>query len=190
MNQITFKEINEEPMAKLRVIQNEGILAVYLNGNQLYILESNDKINRRYSAVQLYLTHGINQREIAQVWGVTIRSVNAWIAAYRKLGLEGLKDKKQGRPQLLNHRMRVRIMFLRQNRHTISEIARIVKVSPRSVTMVVSQSKLEQTQFSAMQESVAEVEEPAELKQSSKQVDALNRSTERMAAYAANTSRC
>ena len=62
MNQITFKEINEEPMVKLRVIQNEGILAVYLNGNQLYILESNDKINRRYSAVQLYLTHGINQR--------------------------------------------------------------------------------------------------------------------------------
>ena len=79
-------------MAKLRVIQNEGILAVYLNGNQLYILESNDKINRRYSAVQLYLTHGINQREIAQVWGVTIRSVNSVdcsLSQIRTRGVEG-----------------------------------------------------------------------------------------------------
>ena len=79
MSQIIFEEISEDVILELSVLESEGIRAVYLNGNQLYVLEPEDKTNNRYVAVQLYLTHGIDQLKIAQAWAVTIRSINAWV---------------------------------------------------------------------------------------------------------------
>ena len=128
MSQIIFEEIKQALIPELSVIQSEGVRAVYLNGNQLYVLEPEDKTNSRYVAVQLYLTHGIDQLKIAKAWGATIRSINAWVAAYRELGLNGLKDQKQSRPQKLNDRTRTRIIKLREANHKIPEIARIVKL--------------------------------------------------------------
>ena len=79
MSQIIFEEINQVNSPEFSVIQSEGIRAVYLNGNQLYVLESEDKTNDRYVAVQLYLTHGVDQLKIAKAWKVNIRTINAWV---------------------------------------------------------------------------------------------------------------
>ena len=84
MSQIIFEEINPVDSPEFSVIESEGIRAVFLNGNQLYVLEPEDKTNNRYVAVQLYLTHGVDQLKIARVWKVTIRTINAWVALYRE----------------------------------------------------------------------------------------------------------
>ena len=188
MSQIIFEEISEDAILELSVLQSEGVRAVYLNGNQLYILEPGDKTNNRYVAVQLYLTHGIDQLKIAQAWGVTIRSINAWVAAYREFGLDGLKDQKLGRPQKLNDRTRARIFQLREANYKIPEIAQKVKLSVRSVKRVLEEKTAEQTEFYDVHETAAhqaEAEELEELDQptESNQVDPLNRSGDRMAAY-------
>ena len=187
MSQIIFEEINQAAITELCVLQSEGIRAVYLNGNQLYVLEPEDKTNNRYVAVQLYLTHGIDQLKIAKAWGVTLRSINAWVAAYREFGLNGLKDLKQGRAQKLNNRTRARIFQLREANHKIPEIAQKVKLSVRSVKRVLDQGEVEQTEFYDLHETAAEAEaeELEELDQptESNEVDPLNRSGDRMAAY-------
>ena len=187
MSQIIFEEISEDAIAELSVLQSQGVRAVYLNGNQLYILEPEDKTNNRYVAVQLYLTHGIDQLKIAQAWAVTIRSINAWVAAYREFGIQGLKDQKLGRPQKLNDRIRARIFQLREANHKIPEIAQKVKLSVRSVKRVLDQSDGEQTELYDLHETAAEAEaeELEELDQptDSNKVDPLDRSGDRMAAY-------
>jgi transposase len=187
MSQIIFEEIKQADIPELSVIQSEGILAVYLNGNQLYVLEPEDKTNNRYVAVQLYLTHGIDQLKIAKAWKVTIRTINAWVAAYREFGLQGLKNDKQGRPQKLNKRTRSRIIKLRESNYKIPEIAQKVKLSTRSVKRVLDHSEVEQTEFHDFQESAAqaEAEELEELEQSTENntVDPLNRCADRIAAY-------
>ncbi len=188
MSQIIFEEISQAAITELSVLQSEGIQAVYLNGNQLYVLEPEDKTNDRYVAVQLYLTHAVDQLKIAKAWGVTLRSINAWIAAYREFGLQGLKDQKQGRPQKLNARTRTRIFQLREANYKIPEIAQKVKLSVRSVKRVLDQKEVEQATFYDLQENAAdaEAEELEELEQKTAQgneVDPLNRSGDRMAAY-------
>ena len=187
MSQIIFEEINQVDIPEFSVIESEGIRAVYLNGNQLYVLEPEDKTNNRYVAVQLYLTHGVDQLKIAKAWKVTIRTINAWVALYRELGLDGLKDHKQGRPQKLNTRTRTRIIKLREANYKIPQIAQKVKLSVRSVKRVLDHNEVEQTEFYQLQESAAEAE-AEELEELDKltagnPVDPLNRSSDRMAAY-------
>ena len=134
------------------------------------------------------MTHGIEQLKIAQAWAVTIRSINAWVAAYREFGIEGLKDQKLGRPQKLNDRTRTRIFQLREANHKIPEIAQKVKLSARSVKRVLQEKTAEQTEFCDLQEAAtdAEAQELAQLEPPNEdsQVDPLNRSGDRMAAYA------
>ena len=188
MSQIIFEEINQVNSPEFSVIQSEGIRAVYLNGNQLYVLESEDKTNDRYVAVQLYLTHGVDQLKIAKAWKVNIRTINAWVALYRESGLDGLKDDKQGRPQKLNTRRRNRIIQLREANYKIPQIAQKVKLSVRSVKRVLDQSDVEQTEFYDLRESAAQAEdqelEELETSTAENPVDPLNRSSDRMAAYA------
>lgn len=158
MSQIIFEEISQATTPELSIIQSEGIRMVYLNGNQLYVIEPEDKTNDRYVAVQLYLTHGIDQLKIAKAWGVTLRSINAWVAAFRELGMDGLKGRKQGRPRKLDDKARARIIKLRDDNHKIPEIARIVKLSSRSVKRVLDLGATEQAEFFESQEAAAEAE--------------------------------
>ena len=104
------------------------------------------------------MTHGIEQLKIAQAWAVTIRSINAWVAAYREFGIEGLKDQKLGRPQKLNDRTRTRIFQLREANHKIPEIAQKVKLSARSVKRVLQEKTAEQTEFCDLQEAATDAE--------------------------------
>ena len=44
MSQIIFEEINQVDIPEFSVIESEGIRAVYIKGNQLYVLEHENKI--------------------------------------------------------------------------------------------------------------------------------------------------
>ena len=188
MSQIIFEDIDQATTPELSVIQSEGTRVVYLNGNQLYVIEPEDKTNCRYVAVQLYLTHGIDQLKIAKAWGMTLRSINGWVAAFRELGMDGLKGRRSGRPKKLNDKVRTQIIKLREENHKIPEIARIVKLSTRSVKRVLELDETEQEEFSGVRETAAETEaEELEVldkdSEEDSQVDPLNRSGDRMAAY-------
>ena len=189
MSQIFFEEISQASTPELSVIQSEGFRAVYLNGNQLYVIEPDDKTNYRYVAVQLYLTHGIDQLKIAKAWGVTLRSINAWVAAFRERGMDGLKGRKQGRPKKLDDKARTRIIKLREENRKIPEIARIVKLSTRSVKRVLEPDETEQAEFFDIPEAAAEaeaqeLEELDKASEESQRANPLNRSGDRRAAYA------
>lgn len=148
---------------QLSVITSAGVRLVLLNGQPAFHIELSDPTHDRYVAVQLYLSHRISQKEIAATWQVTIRTINQWVAAFRKGGVEGLVQKIQGRPESLTPAVCARIQQLRSQRFTIKEIARLTKVSPRSVNSALaqgaqSQPELPENQTSSLDEEAAELQ--------------------------------
>ena len=147
---------------QLSVITSAGVRLVLLNGQPAFHIELSDPTHDRYVAVQLHLSHCISQKEIAAAWQVTIRTINLWVAAFRKGGVEGLVQKIQGRPESLTPTLCARIQQLRGQRFTIKEIARITKVSPRSVNSALAQGTQPQLELPEIQTSSLD-EEAAEL---------------------------
>lgn len=53
----------------------------------------------RVAAVSAYRSSGLTQRAFAQVWGVSIKSLSAWLGRVARHGDSGLKSRKPGRPK-------------------------------------------------------------------------------------------
>lgn len=173
---------------ELDVIENKGARVILLNGTQVYVLEPGDKTHLRYVAVQLYLTHGVSQRKIADTFGFTIRTVNDWVAKYRKNGVNALQKDGRGRPEKINKDTLSRIRELRGQGYKITEIARVVKLSVRSITRALNDEKYDQLILPECENNTTgiEAQELEELDPAAEQapIDPLNRGAERMAAYA------
>lgn len=148
---------------QLTVITSAGVRLVLLDGQPAFHIELSDPTHDRYVAVQLYLSHRISQKEIAAAWQVTIRTINQWVAAFRKGGVEGLVQKIQGRPEALTPTVCARIQQLRNQRFSIKEIAQLTKVSPRSVNSALAQGAQPQPELPELHTSSLD-EEAAELK--------------------------
>jgi hypothetical protein len=148
---------------QLTVITSAGVRLVLLDGQPAFHIELSDLTHDRYVAVQLYLSHRISQKEIAAAWQVTIRTINQWVASFRKGGVADLVQKIQGRPEALTPAVCSRIQQLRSQRFSIREIAQLTKVSPRSVNSALAQGAQPQPELPELQTSSLD-EEAAELK--------------------------
>jgi transposase len=73
-------------------------MVMHMNFNDTRKLSPKAQEALRIRAVQAVLD-GKTQKEVAQVFGVTARSVNTWVKIYRARGFEGLKTGRQGRPK-------------------------------------------------------------------------------------------
>jgi len=173
----------------LDAMESDGIRAVFVDGIQVYTIDVTDKLHLRQVAVQLYLTHGISQTEIASRWGVTRRIVNKWVASFREHGLDGLKDKGLGRPFKTDEELRRKILKLRTEKLKLPEIARRVKVSPRTVSRVLNAARREQDALPGFNENSQKVEarknaEKVVSRSSKTEADPLDRGADRAAAVA------
>jgi len=187
MNRI-LDDVTPQPTCEIKTLNSEGVRNVYLFGQLVYTVETADITNDRYIAVQLYLTHGVKQRAIADAWGVSTRCVGLWVATYRKNGLDGLRLKEQGCPVKLTPQVKKRVLELRRQRRTTFEIARMLKLSPRSVTKAVcerdsTQPDLIEEQISSMDAEKTEIAE-LECEAAGSGVDPLNRTSDRLLAVA------
>lgn len=126
---------------KLHCIDSDGVRAVFLDDILVYSIQLSDNLHTRLIAVELHLTHGVRQATISACWGVTVRSVNSWISRFRKSGISGLQMKKRGAPVKITPQIRKRIFKLRAQRKKITEIARIVKVTPGRISQILSENK-------------------------------------------------
>lgn len=89
--------------------------------------------------VHRVLTKGQAPKAVATAFGVSVKTVNKWVARFRVRGAEGLGD-RSSRP----HRLRAptaaaaveRIEVLRRQRWTGQQIAREVGVSPATVSRI------------------------------------------------------
>lgn len=176
-----LNDVKPLPVCELKTLSSEGVRNVYLCDRLVYSVETADVTNDRYIAVQLYLTHGVKQGLIADAWGVTTRCIGMWVAAYRKTGVDGLKMKVLGCPVKLTPQVKKRALELRRQRRKIPEIARILKLSPRSVTTIVNETDSTQPDLFEEQTSSAEAEqaELIELESESAEhgIDPLNRTS-------------
>lgn len=183
-----LNDVKPLPVCELKTLSSEGVRNVYLCDRLVYSVETADVTNDRYIAVQLYLTHGVKQGLIADAWGVTTRCIGMWVAAYRKTGVDGLKMKVLGCPVKLTPQVKKRALELRRQRRKIPEIARILKLSPRSVTTIVNETDSTQPDLFEEQTSSAEAEqaELIELESESAEhgIDPLNRTSDRVLAVA------
>lgn len=187
MNEI-LNDVKPLPVCEITTLNSEGVRNVYLSGQLVYSVETADVTNDRNIAVQLYLTHGIKQGSIAKAWGVSTRCIGIWVAAYRDKGVEGLRMKEQGCPVKLTPQVKKRALELRRQRRTITEIARMLKLSPRSVTTIVNETDSTQPDFFEEQTSSVDAEQ-AELIELESQavesgIDPLNRTSDRVLAVA------
>ena len=186
-----FGEMTVETVPTLTVYEQDGKKAVLLNGRIAYLLDTVDKTNDRHVAVQLYLTHHIDQGTIAAAWKITRRSLNGWIAKYRENGIKGLAEKQQGPAVKIDQRVRRHVLTLRAKRMSIHEIAAVASISPRSVNQIIAAAKVEHPQFPEMDTGVIDPEE-RELNDAEqtaledvtnlKTADPLNRVADRIAA--------
>jgi len=183
-----LNDVKPLPVCELKTLSSEGVRNVYLCDRLVYSVETADVTNDRYIAVQLYLTHGVKQGLIADAWGVTTRCIGMWVAAYRKTGVDGLQMKVLGCPVKLTPQVKKRALELRRQRRKIPEIARILKLSPRSVTTIVNETDSTQPDLFEEQTSSAEAEqaELIELESESAEhgIDPLNRTSDRVLAVA------
>jgi len=53
----------------------------------------------RVAAVSAYRESGLTQRSFARVWGVSLKSLSAWLSRVARHGETGLKTRKPGRPK-------------------------------------------------------------------------------------------
>ena len=53
----------------------------------------------RVAAVAAYRSSGLTQRAFAQTWGLSIKSLSAWLAREKRQGAKGLAGRQRGRPK-------------------------------------------------------------------------------------------
>ena len=140
MNQTTFPDtFIPQALKTFDSIENDGTRLVFINGVQVYCLELADEVSCRHAAVQLYLCWKITQKEIAQAWNATVRTINSWVKKYRVDGVDGLKNKVQGPPVKISPELRKKVITKRQENWKVSELCQHFSLSKSAVYRILEE---------------------------------------------------
>jgi transposase len=135
------------PAQKFSSLESDGTRLIYINGQLIFCLQLADELTCRHAAVQLYQCWRITQKEIAPVFGVTVRTINTWIGKYRADGIEGLKTKTAGAPLKVSSEIESKICRMRQAKKKVSEICHHLGIGKSRVYQVLNAHKEEQDEL-------------------------------------------
>ena len=126
----------------LRCHESDGVRLVFLDDIRVYELELSCKVHTRYIAVQLYLNHNIRQVTVSKAWNITARTLRNWINDFINNGISGLEDDLQGAPVKITPMVIKRICQLREDQMKVTNIARKMNITVRSVYTVLSDAQV------------------------------------------------
>jgi len=134
---------------RCRIIDEPALRHVLIDDMPEYAYQPDDKETQRAVVVFLYQRDLATQKQLANGFGVAIRSVRYWISRYRKEGINGLSDKQRsGAPKKVTPEMKKRIFELRERRVKVTEIAITLNLSFGAVCTVLYQSGDNKAQYS------------------------------------------
>ncbi len=115
---------------------------VLIDDNVAYCYDCNDKLAARQVWTQVYVSGLATYWQIANATEYSVRSIKSWVARYRAEGAAGLGDRPRcGAPRKVTPAARNRIYQLRNQRHSINQIAQCCTVSPSSVDKILKQRR-------------------------------------------------
>lgn len=193
MKQDNFNFPDIKTYRLLEVVHSNGRIIVYINGSVKYDFEKCDKASFRFVAVHLYLQWKINQNVIGKEFNISSRTLFNWINNFKESGIDGLRDKTQGPPVKVDESVKQRVLKLRYERETITEISRKMFISVGKVWSIINENsknecdvlpglEVEDTSEITGEEQEIEVEVD-DLPEVEESADPLNRSTDRMYAF-------
>lgn len=124
------------------VVENAEGGAVFVWGMAVSCWDSGDVVGRRLAAVQLVVTGAATQVEVAAGFGAGEATVQRWVAAWRRGGIDALVPERKGprRPSKLTAEMVAGIRQLRAGGASMDTIAEATGVSRNSVSRALAGS--------------------------------------------------
>lgn len=128
--------------AGVSLIENDGGGAVFVWGMAVSCWDTGDIVGRRLAAVQLVATGAATQVEVGAGFGAGEATVQRWVAAWRRDGIDGLVPAKKGprRPSKLTSEMVAGIKELRAGGASMDAIAAATGVSRNSVSRALAET--------------------------------------------------
>lgn len=127
--------------AGVALTENDDGGAVFVWGMAVSCWDTGDVVGRRLAAVQLVATGAATQVEVGAGFGAGEATVQRWVAAWRRDGIDGLVPAKKGprRPSKLTSEMVAGIKELRAGGASMAAIAAATGVSRNSVSRALAE---------------------------------------------------
>ncbi|HVM14235.1 MAG TPA: helix-turn-helix domain-containing protein [Egibacteraceae bacterium] len=131
--------------AAVSLVENDEGGAVFVWGMAVSCWDTGDIVGRRLAAVQLVATGAATQVEVGAGFGAGEATVQRWIAAWRRDGINGLVPAQKGprRPSKLTAEMVAGIKALRAGGASMDDIATATGVSRNSVSRALAEAPAE-----------------------------------------------
>lgn len=128
--------------AAVSLVENDEGGAVFVWGMAVSCWDTGDIVGRRLAAVQLVTTGAATQIEVGAGFGAGEATVQRWIAAWRRDGIDGLVPAQKGprRPSKLTAEMVAGIKALRAGGASMDAIATATGVSRNSVSRALAET--------------------------------------------------
>lgn len=128
--------------AAASLVENDEGGAVFVWGMAVSCWDTGDIVGRRLAAVQLVATGAATQIEVGAGFGAGEATVQRWMAAWRRDGIDGLVPAQKGprRPSKLTAEMVAGIKELRAGGASMEAIATATGVSRNSVSRALADS--------------------------------------------------
>lgn len=122
------------------LVENDEGGAVFVWGMAVSCWDAGDVVTRRLAAVQLVATQTATQVEVGAAFGAGEATVQRWVAAWRRHGVDGLAPAQKGPqgPWKLTEEVVARIVELRTSGASMGTIAAASGVSLNSVSRVLA----------------------------------------------------
>ncbi len=125
-----------------RFVDDGDIRMVFVQGQHLFTYHLQDKTSERVTWVNVYEQNWATQRQIANAIDKGRRTIQLWVSSFRRSGVNGLQEShRTGAPIKLTPAIKKRILFLREKKIKIYEIAKCCQISASSVKKVLSERK-------------------------------------------------
>ena len=177
----------------LQVYKTDREIIVLLNDDIVYQIDKTDKTTFRYTIIQLYLNNLGTQKNIADAFGITSRSITSWYHKYLKGGFYALVNKTQGAPIKITDDLIEQIRLSRDDKLTIDKLSQMYRISRGKICEIINYKTYEepnnlfnQSELDALESQDNDefeiLNENVELEEE-KEIDPLDRSNDRHNAY-------